>query len=391
MRAQLARTRSMLPPLKTAFVPRSSFPSMKMPVAAVALLLPLATLAAESPRHAAMTAFETVELAKGIYGFIPPENTSALVSGNSVAIVGTESVLVVDAGHWPSATRRIIDELRKRTLLPVLYLLNTHWHPDHVTGNAEFQAAFPGLVIVSTLGTGVEFERMLPKNEGKALVDSTAGVRKALVAGKHGNGKPITAQERAYYSDYVEGVDAIGDEVLHARHCPPQLNFAQDLTFHLGGRDVQVSFPGRGNTGGDAVAYVPDAKLLVVGDLVVHPLPYAFGSFMFEWPATLRKLMAPPLGGATVIVPGHGPVMRDKAYLERLVRLLDAVATQTRRLAASGLTEEQARKRLDLGHLRDEFTGGDQGRNILFDGGFTDPGFHRAFREAKEGPLHDEE
>ena len=89
------------------------------------------------------------------------------------------------------------------------------------------------------------------------------------------------------------------------------------MTLRLGKRDVQVMFLGRANTAGDAVVYVPDAKVLATGDIVVHPFPFAFQSYIGEWARVLRKMEAMD---AIAIVPGHGPVMRDKAYLADVPR-----------------------------------------------------------------------
>lgn len=69
---------------------------------------------------------------------------------------------------------------------------------------------------------------------------------------------------------------------------------------------------GRANTAGDVVAWIADAKVLVAGDLVVHPFPYATQSFVSEWAAAMRKLEAMPYDA---LVPGHGPVMRDRQYV----------------------------------------------------------------------------
>jgi glyoxylase-like metal-dependent hydrolase (beta-lactamase superfamily II) len=46
---------------------------------------------------------------------------------------------------------------------------------------------------------------------------------------------------------------------------------------------IRVGFPGRGNTEGDLIVVIPDSKILMTGDLVVHPYPYVFGSFIGEW------------------------------------------------------------------------------------------------------------
>ena len=70
---------------------------------------------------------------------------NGMVSGNSVAVVGEEGVLVVDSGHFPSATRRIIGEIRSLAKAPVRYLVNTHWHGDHIRGNAVYREAFPAV------------------------------------------------------------------------------------------------------------------------------------------------------------------------------------------------------------------------------------------------------
>ena len=44
-----------------------------------------------------------------------------------------------------------------------------------------------------------------------------------------------------------------------------------------------MSFLGRGNTAGDAVVYLPRERMLVTGDLVVHPVPYMFSGFPSEY------------------------------------------------------------------------------------------------------------
>jgi len=125
----------------------------------------------------------------------------------------------------------------------------------------------------------------------------------------------------------------------------------------------------------------------MTGDLVVYTAPYAFGSFIGEWGPTMRKVMA--IDAAT-IVPGHGPLMHDKSYLGLLADLLESVAAQAKEAAKEGLSLEDARKKLDVHRFREQFAHGDEQTGRAFDGFFLGPGFPRAYREAKEGPLHDE-
>ena len=156
---------------------------------------------------------------------------------------------------------------------------------------------------------------------------------------------------------------------------------------HLGGRDAEVLFLGRGNTAGDTLVWLPDQKILMTGDLVVYPAPFAFGSFFSEWGPTLRKAIA--LKPAT-IVPGHGPVMHDTSYLELVAEAADEVSAKVKALAQQGLSLDEARAKLDVDDIREKFARGDEMLRAKFDGLFLGPGVPRAYREAKEGPLQDE-
>jgi len=141
---------------------------------AASLLLLLAAASAPSgnvsaqekdAERVAFTAYDTVKVADGIHAFLPKRTGSAVVSGNSVAVIGDEGVLVVDSGHFPSATRRMIREIRALTKQPVRYLVNTHWHGDHIRGNAIYREAFPGIAIVSTPSTRDQFENDFTRDE----------------------------------------------------------------------------------------------------------------------------------------------------------------------------------------------------------------------------------
>ena len=94
---------------------------------------------AVSDLPAAMKGYEAVKLADGIYAFTSPQSNGAIVTGNSVAIISDEGVLVVDSGHFPSLTARMVDQIKRLTDQPVRFLVNTHWHPDHNSGNGLYR------------------------------------------------------------------------------------------------------------------------------------------------------------------------------------------------------------------------------------------------------------
>jgi glyoxylase-like metal-dependent hydrolase (beta-lactamase superfamily II) len=283
----------------------------------------------------------------------------------------------------------MIDEIHRRTGKPIRFLVNTHWHPDHHSGNGVYREVVPDVVIVSTESTRTQMEKQAGRFDSpEGLAAAARTFREAQASGKKRDGTPLTAEDRRYIGDVLEAVDDAIPEFQKIKPAPPDVEFEQRFTVHLGKRVVEVSFLGRGNTDGDAVVYVPDAKVLITGDLVVAPTPYGIGSFFGEWIQTMRKLEAID---AVAIVPGHGPVQRDKEYLRLVTALLESVVTQAKAAVQAGLTLEETRAKVDLEDFRKRFAGENPIRIRAFKDGFVTPGVARAWREAKEGPLKDED
>ncbi|HUK64550.1 MAG TPA: MBL fold metallo-hydrolase [Dongiaceae bacterium] len=333
--------------------------------------------------------WQTVPVAEGIYAFIAPDGVTPIVSGNSTVIIGDSGVVVVDAGQFPSVARAQIAAIRKLTPKPVRWVVNTHWHPDHWLGNGEYAAAFPGVSFIATRTTReMALTKALPFITPAYAQSALDMVTKMLADPKHPDGSPWTQGEMQYYSIALPQFQEYLPELKSVKPVAPNVLFTDSLTLVLGAREVRVMFLGRANTGGDAVVYVPDAKVLMTGDLVVHPYPYAIGSYIGEWIETMKRLEAID---AAVIVPGHGAVERDKSYLMMVSRLLESLQSQVSAAQKAGLTLEETRKKVDFSAMRTEFCGTDTWCTFGFDGVFVRPGVGRAYREAKEGPLKDED
>ena len=324
-----------------------------------------------------------VRVADGVYAFISPDSRSAFVSGNSVLVVGRDAALVVDAGHFPSLTRRIIGEVRRLSPVPVRWLLNTHWHEDHLAGNAEYLAAFPGLTIVSTRATRDTVRAKVPgmiASEVRDYPGFARQLRQMLDAGVTADGKPIPAFSLEYTRNELRDLERVIPELASIVVTPPSVGFDSTYRVDLGGREVQLRWLGLGNTPGDAVAWVPDARVVATGDLVVAPTPYAFGSFIYDWPGTLRALMRLP---AAAVVPGHGPVMHDWGYASLVATMLDSLGAQMSRAAMSTASIDSARTRIDLTAFRNALAGDDPYLQRAFDRFFLPAAIERAWEEAR--------
>src|SRR5205807_631278 len=73
--------------------------------------------------------------------------------GNTLVVIGTRDVLVVDSCYLPSSAKQDIAQIKQWTTKPVRYLVNTHWHYDHTMGNGAYMDAFPGVTIVAHVET----------------------------------------------------------------------------------------------------------------------------------------------------------------------------------------------------------------------------------------------
>jgi cyclase len=157
----------------------------------------------------------------------------------------------------------------------------------------------------------------------------------------------------------------------------PTKTVSDRITLNLGSRTVDVVHPGRGHTAADLVVHLPREGIVATGDLVVHPIPLVGGdqSFVADWSATLEKVLALQ---PRIIVPGHGPVMRDTTYVKQMADLFASVTKQVN--DAPGGTLDEVRKSVDLTTWRDRFAGDSQLKRFLFANYVTGPAVASAYR-----------
>src|ERR1044072_506887 len=78
-----------------------------------------------------------VEVVKDIYLFRAPDIGNLYVDSNSVAMINSKSVVVFDTGARLSSAQAVLGQIRRLTSKPVSCIVNSHWHPDHWSGNEK--------------------------------------------------------------------------------------------------------------------------------------------------------------------------------------------------------------------------------------------------------------
>jgi cyclase len=223
------------------------------------------------------------EVASGVWAAIDNRSAKGGGSGaNAGFVIGADGVLVVDTFQHPAAAQELLNAIRQKTKLPIRFVVNTHYHIDHVAGNTIFAGA----------------------------------------------GATILAQQNVRAWERTENLKFFGPEITPAQKqmveslALPNITYKDGVELYLGSRRaIVVSLPG--HTGGDSVVFIPDANVVFTGDLFWnHTLPNLIDASTKPWIASLDTILQHH--PAATFVPGHGEVgkasdVRDfRNYLQDL-------------------------------------------------------------------------
>jgi cyclase len=297
-------------------------------------------------------------IAEGVYQFTTVRDSYVRYL-NSVVVVNAEDVLVFDTNTRPSSARLILAEIRKITNKPVRYVVNSHWHPDHWSGNQVYAEAFPGVEIIATEQARQFMQNVSPgwparfKNE---LNKSTVALEKEIGTGKQDDGTALTPEQRRIDEEDVRDYKSFVDEQLALRRVFPTLGYVDHLTMFHGGREFRFMSVS-GDAEGTTVLFLPKEKVLITGDAVSYPIPYVTP------PPTrqARSLRALAQLDVDVIIPGHGPAFHDKTFLNLEAELIESVVKGVHEALMKGpLTLDEVQKAVTVDELRERFTQNDK-------------------------------
>jgi glyoxylase-like metal-dependent hydrolase (beta-lactamase superfamily II) len=325
------------------------------------------------------------ELARGVWLGQRPDPMRYPVVCNTVVVVGTNGVLVFDGGGFPAQGAQVVAKIKSVTRSPVTHIVISHWHGDHNRGIGPIVDAFPNAKIIGHSFTraameGAPMQRIFRDEKAGGVRDTAEEVKKALAEDKFIDGTPIHPAERPFFERFIADAVLHQDEVMRMRVIPPNVTFDEKLDIDLGKRLLQLRHFGPGNTKGDAVMILPAERIVAAGDVVVHPIPYAFGSYPRSWIKSLEGIKQ--VNYATLI-PGHGAMQADTTYVDLLIESLDLVATQVEAAVAQGKSLGEAAKSVDLAAVEPRFASGDPILKRFFGFFFKGPAIESAYNAAK--------
>jgi cyclase len=215
--------------------------------------------------------YQLQKIGNGIWAAIVSDE--GLAGGNAGFVIGDDGVVVIDTFQDPRPAKALLADIRKLTPLPIRFVVNTHYHLDHVNGNDVFAAA--GATIVAHRNV-----RAWMRTENIKMLDP-----------------PVTPEKKAR----VESLTL--PTVVHDSH----------LDLYLRSRRINVRYY-PGHTGGDSVVWIPDAHLVFCGDMLwKQHVPNLIDATTKAWVESLDAMQKDY--GPSTWVPGHGGIANAQDVL----------------------------------------------------------------------------
>ncbi len=264
----------------------------------------LITLLALLPALTLATPFTVEKIAPDVYVHHGEHKDLAPHYGGDICnlsfIVGGNGVAVIDTGGSPVVGKQLRKAIRKVTRKPILYVINTHVHPDHALGNAAFKQDRPTFV-------------------GHSKLSSDMAQRKEV-----------------YLRNQIEwvGADAAGTELI-----PPDLTVSTTRELDLGDRTLHLTAHPVAHSPSDLSVFDSRSNTLWTGDLLfVERTPSVDGD-VSSWLTVLEQLRSIK---AARTVPGHGSVAANgNTALDNEKRYLTALLTDVREAIKLGHSMEE--------------------------------------------------
>lgn len=244
--------------------------------------------------------FHIKEVTKGVFAAISIPGTGSL--GNATIIDLGDKTLVVDTFTTFQAAQDLKAAAIYLTEKPVSYVINTHWHSDHTSGNQVF---IPEAEIITTSTT-----REIMATFGKNRIAQQQSNSEPILQALNEMEEKIKLEKDEKFKKEMQW-DNTSDRA-YMKMLPdlvytlPTITFEEQMCIQGSERTIHLITYGGGHTQSDLFLYLPDEKMAIMGDLVLskhHPV--LNNANPPEWLKILEKIEQLDI---ETIVPGHGDV-----------------------------------------------------------------------------------
>lgn len=307
---------------------------------------------------------EAIQVTDSIYVFKPNIDWT---HGNGIAIIGSDGVFFVDTFISPSYAQEAIKMLKTLTELPVKYVLNTHWHYDHVIGNGEFRKAFPDCKFIMHDSTNYFMKTQVKSVIEGDLEQSKQGLailEKEKKERKTSNGFPITDSMLPFWDWQIQEAEELLNNYIPIQLVTADITFTDSLTFRWGSYTLHLKHLKQyAHSEGDVIVWIPQKKLVITGDIVVGPTPYETQPNALGMVNAIQQVIDM---NPSIIIPGHGVVQYDLSYIMLLREAFTSYIREAENAVKNNIPLKEAVAWIKLDDLDFKFTGGDDLKKWTF-------------------------
>ena len=283
--------------------------------------------------------FEFEEIRDDVY--LATGSPASLAGCNAAIIINESDVVIVDSNISPQAAAIMLEGLREITSKPIRYVINTHFHFDHVYGNQLYAAdaeiighEFTRDAIDSRLATsGRTYDLFIA-----SMPTQIASLRERI-------DKVSDAEDRTNLEQRLAIQESAWAAIQTVEHISPEIVLSDHLTLYRGTREIRILYFGRGHTGGDVVVYLPQERILITGDLIYERLSYMGDAYFEDWVETLEKLKSLDFDW---FLPGHGAAFQNRSRIDYFESYLYDFWQRATEQYEAGVSIEEAAERIDM-------------------------------------------
>jgi len=298
--------------------------------------------------------FEIQKVAEGVYfAFARPQ---VLLNCNAAIFVNSADVLVVDAHSKPSAAAAMIAQIKQQvTPKPVRYLVNTHFHWDHIQGDAGYRDAFGKDLKVVASDATKKLEQQFSQARLRESLDphghvtSPPHVPALLDEAWQKLSAASSPEQKAQLAEQIRQLESYEREIRDFAPVLPTVTFAKTYVIKDKAHDLHVEFHGRAHTAGDVVVFCPQKRVVATGDMIQGALPYMADSFPTEWPKTMDSVASLDFD---FVAGGHGTVAHGKQRLTSQRNYIEELATRVEAGKKAGKSVSEIQKSMPVASIK---------------------------------------
>lgn len=255
--------------------------------------------------------FELERVVDGVHAAVVTLEGGAL--GNAAIVDLGDATLVFDTCLTLTAARALRRAAEELTGRPPAYLVNSHFHADHVAGNQVF---VPDAIVIATARTR---ELMRTDNFAAGVVTAIPSLERQLPE----TDDPL---RRSFLLENLHAYRAFLAEVDEHQVVLPTVTFDRRLRIHGSARSVELVCHGGGHSPSDSYLHLPEDRVALMGDLLMVGRHAAFPQGdPAQWRRILTRMLELDLDH---VVPGHGPVgtLQDVEMNRRYIEMVESLA-----------------------------------------------------------------